>query len=363
MKFYLIGNNLTSLFLAYILSKKKIYSEICSTKSNKLPLKTRTIGISSYNINYLENYFNNISKKTNPINEIQILTEYKNNYEKILFNKNSESLFNMVKYDQLLYFVKSKIKKNKFITIKKNKNVRDIKKLIYSNKLIINCEGSNFITKKFQKKGIFKNYNNIAYTTLITHKKIFNNKATQVFTAYGPLAFLPLSQQLTSIVFSFDLKSHRKISNNEILNLIKKYNTSYKILKNENLELFNLNLKLAKKYFYKNILFFGDSIHSIHPLAGQGFNMTIRDIIKFEKIIENRLELGLEINKDIFKEFEDNAKSYNSVFSLGVDFIYELFKFDRRFISKNISKKIFTFINNSSKIKDLSIRIANQGDF
>ncbi len=362
MKFYLIGNNLTSLFLAYILSKKKIYSEICSTKSNKQSLKTRTIGISSFNINYLENYFKNISKKTNPINEIEILIKNKDNYEKILFNKNSEPLFNMVRYDQLLYFIKSKIKKNKFITIKNNKNIRNIEKLILKNKLIINCEGSNFITNKFQKRGFFKNYNNIAYTTLITHKRTFNNKAIQVFTNYGPMAFLPLSQNLTSVVFSFDLKSHKKISNSEILSLIKKYNNSYKILKNENLELFNLNLKLAKKYFYKNILFFGDSIHSIHPLAGQGFNITIRDIIKLDKIIEHKLELGLEINRSIFKEFEDSTKSYNSVFSLGVDFIYELFKFDRKFISKNISAKIFNFINNNQKIKDLSIRIADQGN-
>ena len=36
-----------------------------------------------------------------------------------------------------------------------------------------------------------------------------------------------------------------------------------------------INLSLNRNYFYKNILCFGDNLHSIHPLAGQGFNMNL----------------------------------------------------------------------------------------
>ena len=35
-----------------------------------------------------------------------------------------------------------------------------------------------------------------------------------------------------------------------------------------------------------NILAFGDLLHKIHPLAGQGFNMTIRDMTNLIKIIK-----------------------------------------------------------------------------
>ena len=116
------------------------------------------------------------------------------------------------------------------------------------------------------------------------------------------------------------------------------------------------------KYYYKNILFFGDSIHSIHPLAGQGFNMTIRDIINFNEILDKKMNLGLNIDHNIYKEFEKKSKSFNSVFSFGIDFIYEFFKFNKKFIPKNVSEKIFTFINKNQKIKNLSIKFANRGN-
>ena len=39
-------------------------------------------------------------------------------------------------------------------------------------------------------------------------------------------------------------------------------------------------------YYHQNIVAFGDCLHKIHPLAGEGFNMTIRDIKVISKIID-----------------------------------------------------------------------------
>ena len=50
-----------------------------------------------------------------------------------------------------------------------------------------------------------------------------------------------------------------------------------------------------RNYYHKNILAFGELIHKIHPLAGQGFNMTIRDIKILLEIIQNKIDLGLPI--------------------------------------------------------------------
>ena len=44
-----------------------------------------------------------------------------------------------------------------------------------------------------------------------------------------------------------------------------------------------------RNYYHKNILAFGDLIHRVHPLAGQGFNMTIRDTKELTNIIDLKL--------------------------------------------------------------------------
>ncbi len=364
MKVCLIGNNLTSLILANILSTKNLRSDIYSLNVKKTKFRSRTLGITNYNINFLSNFFPKILKKSNQIDKIKVLIKNGKVNEEILFNGNLTPLFHMMKYDDLYKYLHLRTHKNKHISFKYiKKNIES--NLLRKNKkysLVINCDSSNILTKKLLKKGIVKNYYNKAFTTIIKHSKLKNNKATQIFTKFGPIAYLPISDSLTSVVFSFDTKIKSNISKNEIIKKIFEFNPYYKIHSYEKIENFNLFLKLPKKYYYKNILFFGDTIHSIHPLAGQGFNMTIRDIIRFNEIIEKKIELGLTIDKSICKEFENKSKSINSVFSLGIDAIYEFFQINKNVIPQNISQKIFSFINKNQKVKDFGIKLANIGN-
>ena len=55
---------------------------------------------------------------------------------------------------------------------------------------------------------------------------------------------------------------------------------------------------------FKNIIAFGDILHRLHPLAGQGFNMTIRDIKEINSLIEFKKKHGLELDKSIGLDFE-----------------------------------------------------------
>ena len=364
MKVCLIGNNLTSLILAYILSKKKFKVEVYSSKKEKFKSKTRSLGITDFNLNFLEKNFKNISKKTNSINQIKVLVQNIKKNQKILFNDNSNTLFSMIEYYNLLKFIESKVKLIKTIKFKNIKRKYNLINLADDEKfdLVINCESSNILTKKFIKKGISKNYFNKAFTTIISHSKTINNEATQIFTEYGPIAFLPLSEKKTSVVFSFDINKKKGITNKEIIKLIYEFNPSYNIQSFKKIESFNLKFSLAKKYFHKNILFFGDTIHSIHPLAGQGFNMTIRDIIKLNDIIDKKIELGLSIDKSIYREFEKSTKSYNSLFAFGIDITHEFFKFNNKFLSKKFSENLFSLINQNKKVKNLFIKFANQGN-
>ena len=99
--------------------------------------------------------------------------------------------------------------------------------------------------------------NNLAYTTVIKHKKVENNIATQIFTKSGPIAFLPISNSETSIVCSLDIKN-RKYNDSEVLDLISKNNPKYQIEKTNKLSSFKLSSSNLRNYHHENILAFGD---------------------------------------------------------------------------------------------------------
>ena len=143
-----------------------------------------------------------------------------------------------------------------------------------------------------------------AYTTVINHEKISNQIAVQIFTKIGPLAFLPLSKNKTSIVYS--IYNSKNIDRKKIIHLINQHNIKYKIKKIEKIENFELKSFNLRSYYHNNILAFGDLLHRIHPLAGQGFNMTIRDINLFINIIKNKIDLGLPLDSSVNYEFEKN---------------------------------------------------------
>ena len=115
-----------------------------------------------------------------------------------------------------------------------------------------------------------------------------------------------------------------------------------------------------RSYYHENILAFGDLLHKVHPLAGQGFNMTIRDIIIFIKIIQNKISLGLPLDKSVNIEFEKKSRHKNFVFSNGVDLIHEIFNLERKTKSNIISKSI-QIIGKNPSINKFFTEIADKG--
>ena len=353
MNVCILGNGLTSLTLAKSLVNKGISVDIISNKKKDKTNFDRTIGISKVNLDFFNKEILDINKISWNINKIEIYSENLN-YEKILnFQNNNQKLFSVIRNYQLINYLLKKLQKNKLCKFKKSLINQDILKKGYD--LIISCEYSNFITKKYFFKRITKNYNNNAYTSIIKHSKINNNKAIQIFTSKGPLAFLPISKFETSVVYS--VKGNQKIN---FKDLIRFYNKFYNILHINNFSRFEIRMSNLRNYYHDNILAFGDLLHKIHPLAGQGFNMTLRDIKIFSEIIQEKLNLGLPLNVSVNDEFEKRSKHINYIFSNGIDFIYEFFNFEKKTKSKILSKTVKFFGDNSSLNKKF-IKIADNG--
>jgi len=352
----ILGNSLTALTLAKLLVNYDIDVDLIFNKKNYKINHTRTIGISKNNIDFFNTNIVNIEKLIWNIKKIEIFSENLKKKTLLNFEANKCQLFSIIKnfkLHQLLYneLSKSKFFRSKFLTEKN---------LSYLNKyeLIINCDPFNFITKRYFSKKISKEYNSTAYTTIISHDKIINDTAVQIFTKKGPLAFLPISNKKTSIVYSV----HNSNNNGEenIKELIKDNNFKYKIKDLEKINSFELKSFNLRSYYHKNILAFGDLLHKVHPLAGQGFNMTIRDIKVLSEIIKKKLDIGLLLDSSVSLEFQNKIKHKNFLFSNSIDLIHEFFNIERKTRTNFLSKSV-KLIGSQPSINRMFTKIADKG--
>ena len=355
MKVFILGSGLTALALAKALVNQNIFVDLVSSNKNHKINHSRTVGISKSNFNYFNKNIINIEKISWKINKIEIYTD-KDKNEKILNFENSDNqLFSMIKNYQLYEVLTKNLFKNKYF-----KKIKPKKKLIKLDKynLIVNTEYNNAFTKKYFSKKIEKTYNSSAYTTVINHEKISNQIAVQIFTKIGPLAFLPLSKNKTSIVYS--IYNSKDVYRKKIIHLINQHNIKYKIKKIGKIENFELKSFNLRSYYHKNILAFGDLLHRIHPLAGQGFNMTVRDIKLFINIIKKKIDLGLPLDSSVNYEFEKNFRHKNYIFSNSIDLVQEFFNFERK-LNNNFLSKSVKIIGKSRFINKLFTKVADKG--
>ena len=343
MKVCIIGDGLVCLTLANVLIRKNLSVDIIFNGNIKKKDKSRTIGISKSNIDYFNKEVVNINKFLWKIKNIKIYTENFFKEEILNFSNSGAYIFSIIKNYKLYEVLNKKLKSSKIVKFKKNISFQKILKENYN--LIINCDPKNDITRKLFSIRFQKIYNSQAYTAIIKHKKINKNQtAIQNFTNKGPIAFLPISNSETSVVYS--LRDQVVKNKKDIEKLIFKFNPKYKILNISNCGKFDLKSSNLRRYFKNNILAFGDLLHQVHPLAGQGFNMSLRDIQYLSKIIDQKINIGLDIDKSVCHEFQKNSKDKNLIFSTGIDWIYEIFNFEGKINSQIFSKSIKTIGNN-----------------
>ena len=353
MKVCIIGDGLASLTLANVLINKDIFVDILSAKKNIPYDQSRTLGISKSNIDYFNNEITNIKKISWEIKKIKIFTEKKNDEELLKFDNKNNQIFSIIRNYKLQKLLFESLKKNKFIKFKNNLNINNSK-----YKLVIICDPTHPYIKKYFSKKIEKNYKSFAYTTIISHKRIINDTAFQNFTKNGPIAFLPLSNTETSIVYS--LRSNKKKSILEMNDLVKKYNPIYSIKALNDWNNFNLRSSTLRNYYKDNILAFGDLLHKLHPLAGQGFNMSLRDIKLLSDLIDEKINLGLDLDTSLCEEFQKQSQSKNFIFLSGIDWIYELFNLESK-INLSLLNNSINFIGNNKFVNKFLKSFADSG--
>ena len=385
-KICIIGSGLTGLMIAYLLSKFRLQIDIVEQDFNKKKINPTKIALSKSSLDELCRYgLKDIKKKSNIIKNIYLHDSYSsislkqdlhfsvsNKKEALAYIIDSNTLFSDI-YKKLKSLKNINFLNKEISSIDDGKFFKEItfKDLIKKNyNLIIFASANNLsLLSKFKlRKVVDKSYNEDAYVFNLFHEKILNNSARQFFLKDGPLAFLPVSSTETSVIWSIKNNSINKkyVSNKK--HLSKFINNHFKELFKEIISIseinkFNLNYSFNELKDSKRTLLFGEIANKIHPIAGQGWNMTLRNIFSLIKVIKYSINLGLEIGNDIFiKKYLDETNLNNLAFATLIDGIRKIF--DIRIDSYAATRKnILSNLDKNFFIKKNFINIANKGLF
>jgi len=142
-------------------------------------------------------------------------------------------------------------------------------------------------------------YQAVAITAEIASQQPHGHMAQQIFTAEGPLALLPLADaHRLALIWSLPkprgqalAKADTAIFNHELSRATADFFGPLEIIGKPAEQ--PLLLHLAHDFVGPGHVLIGDAAHIIHPLAGQGFNLTLRDIAELADCLHHGRSLGL----------------------------------------------------------------------
>ena len=129
--------------------------------------------------------------------------------------------------------------------------------------------------------------------------------AYERFTASGPLAFLPLERKKCSVVCTLKDEDAAELLNQSEAEFTRSLQNAFgqwfgKIALASGRQGFPLKLIRAEKMVAERVVLIGNAMHQIHPVAGQGFNLGLRDAALLAERLRAQLGFGEDIGDPAF---------------------------------------------------------------
>lgn len=228
--------------------------------------------------------------------------------------------------------------------------------------LLLGCDGANSPCRQLAKiQAKQSDYQQVALIANVATNKPHNNKAYERFTAFGPLAMLPLSSlnsepssvNRCSLVWTMSPEQSVELMalNDEAFSqqLERAFGSWLGAITHVGKRnIYPLVLVQATQQIYHRMALIGNASHTIHPIAGQGFNLGLRDVQQMANLIELELQKGGDIGRfALLNEYGlKRQQDQNQIISL-TDSLVTLFAND--FIplvaGRNIGLKVMNYVS------------------
>lgn len=183
--------------------------------------------------------------------------------------------------------------------------IKDSQTHIIKTKLIVAADGTNSSLREFcNLKCKIKNFQELALVANIGLARPHANIAYERFTNHGPIAILPMTNQRGALVWSlphYEAIKMCAVPESDFLATLQKtfgYRLG-KFIKVGKRATFPLTQSIMPITHANSIVFIGNAAHTLHPVAGQGFNLGLRDVAALAECI---LKYGLE--QDMLKKYQ-----------------------------------------------------------
>jgi 2-octaprenyl-6-methoxyphenol hydroxylase len=168
-------------------------------------------------------------------------------------------------------------------------------------RLLVGCDGRDSPTAVRAGIGrIGRDYGQTALVAAVDHARPHHATAHQFFTPEGPLAILPLPGNRSSIVWTETRERARLIDalgDDDYLAVLRPRFGDFlgEIALAGARYSYPLSLSLADAFTAPRVALAGDAAHGIHPLAGQGLNLGLRDVAALAEVVVAAHRRGLDI--------------------------------------------------------------------
>jgi 2-octaprenyl-6-methoxyphenol hydroxylase len=196
-------------------------------------------------------------------------------------------------------------------------------------KLLIAADGRNSFCR--QQAGIRNrswSYNQSALVCTIKHSKPHNGLALEHFHPGGPFAILPMTENRSSIVWTErpeTAETLKDLTEDEFCTLLKERGGDYlgTVSLASSRMLWPLTFMLADRLMAPRLALIGEAAHAMHPIAGQGFNLSLRDIsVLGDLCAAQREDIG---DEGLLKSFERKRQLDHFTFLAATDLLEKLF--------------------------------------